>query len=149
MDHLLSVLPQMLRSAGDSDQAREQAVTAAWAAVVGPQIRRVTIPLKLERKTLIVATTDTTWRDQLRRVSGQTLFKLNSLLGLPVVTAIEFVVNEAAFESGSQQQRGEVEFSAPEIYASILKERVRSIPDLLVQEAFLRAAGKCLERRAT
>ena len=90
---LLRLLPQLLRQAGDSDEAREQAVFAAWAASVGGQVRKATAPVRLERKTLIVAVADTTWRTQLKRISGQALFKLNALLGRPQSQASEYVVN--------------------------------------------------------
>src|SRR5262252_3523728 len=93
MDEILTILPQLLRHASQSDETREQAVLAAWIAAVGPQIRRVTYPIRVERKTLIVAVQDSTWRAQLTRLGGQVLFKLNSLLGSPVVTAVEFVTN--------------------------------------------------------
>src|SRR5947207_3883478 len=90
---LLMLVPQMLLRAGDSDEAREQAVFAAWVVVVGGPVRKVTTPVRLERKTLMVAVQDATWRTQLTSMRGQVLFKLNSVLGSPVVTAIEYVVN--------------------------------------------------------
>src|SRR5919199_904238 len=93
MTSLLKLLPQMLRHVGDSAEAREQAAFAAWSAAVGSQVRKVTEPLRVERKTLIVAVTDHTWRTQLDRMKGQALFRLNSLLGAPVITAIDFVIN--------------------------------------------------------
>ena len=93
MMSLLNLLPQLLRNIGESDEGREQAVFAGWSAAVGSQVRKVTAPVRLERKTLIVAVLDATWRAQLKRMSGQALFRLNSLLGAPTVTAIEFVIN--------------------------------------------------------
>ena len=75
---LLTLLPQMLRHAADSDEAREQAVFAAWLVAVGGPIRKVTAPIRLERKTLIVAVPDQMWRNQLMSMRGQALFKLNS-----------------------------------------------------------------------
>jgi len=90
---LLMLVPQMLRNAADSDEGREQAVFAAWLVAVGGPIRKVTAPVRLERKTLIVAVPDSTWRTQLASMRGQALFKLNSLLGAPLVTSIEFIVN--------------------------------------------------------
>src|SRR5215471_806192 len=101
MTDLLSLLPLLLRHSGDSDEAREQAVFAAWAAAVGTQVRHATSPIRLDRKTLIVAVADKNWRTQLSRLSGQALFKLNSLLGAPAVTAIRFVVNPAMIKPSS------------------------------------------------
>lgn len=142
---LLMLVPQMLRQAADSDEVREQAVFAAWLVAVGGPIRKVTAPIRLERKTLIVAVPDATWRTQLIRMHGQALFKLNSLLGAPLVTTIEFVVNSSLIISEPEAPH-EVQFTAPEKMALPLREQAERIPDQQIREAFLRAAGKCLER---
>ena len=147
MTDLLKLLPRLLRHAGDSEEARQQAVFAAWVAVVGSQVRKVTAPIRLERKTLMVAVTDATWRAQLRRMSGQALFKLNSLLGAPVVTTIDFVVNPDVILQ-QQDIPQEVVFEAPEMQALPLREDADQIPDPEIRDLFLRAAGKCLDRRA-
>ncbi|MEK6409276.1 MAG: DUF721 domain-containing protein [Acidobacteriota bacterium] len=142
---LLMLVPQMLRQAADSDDVREQAVFAAWLVAVGGPIRKVTSPIRLERKTLIVAVPDATWRTQLIRMHGQALFKLNSLLGAPLVTTIEFVVNPSLIVS-EPEAPNEVKFTAPEKMALPLREQADRIPDQEIRETFLRAAGKCLER---
>lgn len=147
MTDLLMLVPQMLRNAGDSDESREQAVFAAWLVAAGGPIRKVTAPIRLERKTLIVAVPDATWRTQLMSMHGQALFKLNSLLGAPLVTTIEYVVNPEliVFEPEAAQ---EVKFTAPEEQVTALRERADRIPDPEIRRAFLSAAGKCLERRS-
>jgi len=147
MDEMLAILPQLLRHASQSEETREQAVLAAWVAAVGPQIRRATWPVRVERKTLIVAVRDTTWRAQLTKLSGQVLFKLNSLLGSPAVTAIEFVINPALIVEDVQPSR-EFHFIAPDRQASQLLKDAAGIADPDLRAVFLRAAGKCLERRA-
>jgi len=147
MTDLLRLLPVLLRQAGDSDEAREQAVFAAWAAAAGAQIRRVTAPIRLERKTLIVAVPDLTWRTQLQKFSGQALFKLNSLLGSPAVTGIEFVINREIIERNAVIPP-RVEFIAPDQQAMPLRDSADRIRDPEIRATFLRAAGKCLERRA-
>ena len=146
MTDLLKLLPLLLRQVGDSDEAREQAVFAAWAAAVGPQIRRVTEPVRLERKTLLVAVGDSTWRTQLQKFSGQALFKLNSLLGSPAVTAIEFVINPKIIQRNTVIPP-QIKFVAPDQQAIPLRENADQINDPEIRAAFLRAAGKCLERR--
>ena len=147
MNDLLKRLPQLLRHSGDSEEARQQAVFAAWAGSVGAQVRRFTAPVKLERKTLIVAVNDATWRAQMQRMSGQVLFRLNSLLGAPVVTMIEFVINPDIIKQNSGLPH-EIKFVAPEQQALPLREKASEIADPELRETFLRAAGKCLERRA-
>jgi predicted nucleic acid-binding Zn ribbon protein len=142
---LLMLIPQMLRHAGDSDEAREQAVFAAWLVAVGGPVRKVTAPVRLERKTLIVAVPDAIWRTQLTGMRGQALFKLNSLLGAPLVTAIEYIINPDLIVRESQPPK-EVKFTAPEKQALPLREHADRISDSGIRETFLRAAGKCLER---
>jgi hypothetical protein len=147
MTNLLRLLPQLLRHAGESDEAREQAVFAAWAASVGRQVRKATAPIKLERKTLIIAVADETWRAQMKRVSGQALFRLNSLLGSPTVTTIEYIINpDLIFHEIDAPE--EITFIAPDKQALPLRKDADRIPDPEIRAAFLRAAGKCLERRA-
>lgn len=143
---LLMLVPQMLRHAGDSDEVREQAVFAAWLVAVGGPIRKITAPVRLERKTLIVAVPDSTWRTQLMSMRGQALFKLNSLLGAPLVTTIEYVVNPALIVHQTEVPQG-VEFTAPEKQALPLRGQADRIADPAIRATFLRAAGKCLERR--
>lgn len=147
MENLIKLIPRFLREVGDSDEAREQAALAAWAAAVGSHLRRATAPLKLERKTLIVAATDATWRNQLKKMRGETLFRLNSILGAPIVTAIDFVVNEEAVRR-AHITTPSISFTAPEQHALSLREKAGRIPDIEAQRTFLRAAGKCLDRRA-
>ncbi|HSE36810.1 MAG TPA: DUF721 domain-containing protein [Blastocatellia bacterium] len=144
---LLMLVPQMLRHAGDSDEVREQAVFAAWLVAVGGPIRSITAPVRLERKTLIVAVPDATWRTQLMSMRGQALFKLNSLLGAPLVTTIEYVVNPDLIVRETSVPL-EVKFTAPEEQARPLRAQADRIPDPEIRATFLRAAGKCLERRS-
>ena len=147
MTSLLKLQPQMLRHVGDSAEARQQAVFAAWTAVVGSQVRKVTEPLRVERKTLIVAVTDHTWRTQLDRMKGQALFRLNSLLGAPVITAIDFVINPDSIRADHATPAA-FAFVAPEEAALPLHDDAARIANPELRDAFLRAAGKCLERRA-
>jgi hypothetical protein len=147
MMSLLNLLPQLLRHIGESDEGREQAVFAAWSAAVGSQVRKVTTPVRLERKTLIVAVMDATWRAQLKRMSGQALFRLNSLLGAPTVTAIDFVINPDLILRQHELPH-EITFNAPDLQAQPLKGDAEQIRDPKMRATFLRAAGKCLDRRA-
>lgn len=147
LTELLALLPRMIRQAGDSDEAREQAAFAAWVVSAGSHVRRVTRPVRLERKTLIVAVPDATWKTQLAQMRGQFLFKLNSLLGNPVVTSLEFVVNPSLIVSDIESPQS-VRFIAPEQEALPLREQADRIADPEIRAAYLRAAGKCLERRA-
>jgi len=141
-------LPRVLRLAGDSPEARQQCVFAAWVSVVGSQVSRVTTPLGLDKKRLVVAVLDDGWRIQLKRMSGQIVFKINAVLGSAEVKAIDLAVNENKVHAAHPAPAG-IKFSAPAEYALPLREKADLIPDKGLREAFLRVAGKCLERSAT
>lgn len=146
MIDLLKLLPTLLRKAGDSDEARQQAVFAAWVGAVGQQLRQFSFPVRLERKTLIVAVSNQTWQTQLSKMRGQILFKLNSLLGVPTVTTLEFVINPDMIKQASERSP-QVTFVAPEKFAQALHKDAEAIANPDLRAAFLRAAGKCLDRR--
>ncbi len=84
MDSLLKMLPFIVRLS-DDQELREQAVFTAWNAVSGAQLSGVCKPFRLYQKNLIVATLDNTWKKELERIASSMLFKLDSLLGAPLV----------------------------------------------------------------
>jgi len=148
MEGLTSLLPKVLLEAGGSDEAREHCVCAAWVAVVGSQVSRVTTPIGLYQKRLVVAVLDNSWRVQLNKMSGQIAFRINALLGAAVVRTIDLAVNEKKVHAAHPSQ-APVTFLAPAEYALPLREKADLIPDQDLREAFLRVAGKCLERTST
>src|SRR5918997_3935486 len=93
MDDLIRTLPKLLRAAGETEEVLEAAALVAWRRVAGEGLRVQAVPFRLYRKTLIVAVLDVTWQKQLEAMSGQLLFRLNSLLGQAVVTYIEFRID--------------------------------------------------------
>ncbi len=147
MRELLKYIPLVLRQAGDSEEAREQAIIAAWTVLVGREIRQISAPVRVERKTLIIAVKNALWRKQLTQMRGEILFKLNSLLGAPAITTLEFVINPDMIKASSQAPGEAVSFIAPDEHASRLQEQAAGIVSDDLREAFLRAAGKCLDRR--
>jgi hypothetical protein len=147
LTQLQTLVARLFRRSDGSEEAREQSVLALWLVSVGTHIRQVTAPVKLERKTLIVAVVDETWRAQLKSIRGELLFRLNSLFGAPAVTSIEFVVNPRLIpQTGGRSDC--FEFLAPEQQAEPLRKVASEISSVEIRDAFLRAAGKCLERRA-
>ncbi|MBV9960439.1 MAG: DUF721 domain-containing protein, partial [Acidobacteria bacterium] len=99
MEDLIRSLPKLLRAAGEAEEVCEAAAMVAWRRVAGEGLRGQAVPFRLYRKTLIVAVADTTWQKQLEAVSGQLLFRLNSLLGQAVVTFIEFRVDSRTVQA--------------------------------------------------
>jgi len=136
----------MLFRTGSGDEFRQYAAFAAWVAAAGRQVSKITVPVRLDDKTLIVAVSDETWRSQLKGMSGQLLFKLNALLGERSISRLEFIISDVASARESRAPR-RVDFVAPDEQASYLEDRVADMAPSL-RAVFMRAAGKCLDRRA-
>ena len=152
MDDLIRVLPKFLRAAGETEEVLEAAAMIAWKRVAGEGLRGQAVPFRLYRKTLIVAVADTTWQKQLEAVSGQLLFRLNSLLGQAVVTYIEFRVDPATVRAERAKYASEIdtetqERRALESASGQVSTAAEAITDEQLRRRFLLAAGSCIDRR--
>ncbi|HET6891050.1 MAG TPA: DUF721 domain-containing protein [Pyrinomonadaceae bacterium] len=92
MESLLKTLPAILQVAGDSPEVVEAACIAAWKHAAGEGLRDHAIPLSLNDHTLVIGVADSTWQQQLQSLSSQLLARLNSILGKPLVSQLEFRV---------------------------------------------------------
>lgn len=146
MNSLLKMLPMMLRLSGDNEEVREQAAFVAWRAVAGPQVAYNCVPFQLYQKRLIIATLDLSWKFQMEKLSGQYLFRLNSLLGGPYVTFIEFRIDRETVLSSRPPDPKRFEWSHTEEIEAQLASAAGRIKDDSLRAQFLRAATKCLER---
>lgn len=147
MNSLLKLMPTMIRLSGDSEEVREQAAFAAWRAVTGPQIAHSCIPTRLEQKHLIVAVPDQAWKKQMEKVSGEFLFRLNSVVGLPIVTFIEFHIDYAFVKSAQTAEPAPPAFEHTQELTDELSSAAAQIKDEALRAQFLRAAAKYLERK--
>lgn len=142
------MLPSLLRQAEDSPEAKEYAAFAAWDAAAGDAVRRVCVPTRLYTRRLLVATVDQTWKTQLDRLAPQLIFRVNSLLGAPLVTQILFRIDPAVVRAANA--RGE---PPPTLDRDAAKLAVELAPDAEpiedsdMRDLFLRAASRCLARR--
>ncbi len=140
-----------MRAAGDAPEVAEAAALAAWRRVAGEALRGLAVPFRLYRKTLVVAVPDTTWQKQLEAVSGQLLFRINSLLGQAVVTYIEFRVDAQTVRAErarlfQREAVTETEERRALQCAASLSEAAEAIPDEDLRRRFLLAAGTCIDR---
>jgi hypothetical protein len=153
MDDLIRSLPKLLRAAGETEEVCEAVAMVAWRKVTGEALRGQAVPFRLYRKTLVVAVPDTTWQKQLEAMSGQLLFRLNSLLGQAVVTFIEFRVDpktvqkERAAHALKETDRAQQEQRALEKASGQLSLAADAIHDEQLRHRFLVAAGSCIDRR--
>lgn len=153
MDDLLRVLPKFLRAAGETEEVLEAAAMIAWKRVAGEGLRGQAVPFRLYRKTLIVAVADTAWQKQMEAVSGQMLFRINSLLGQAVVTYIEFRIDPVTVRAERAKLTTEKEDTVAQERRALksadgqVHDAAAAIMDEALRRRFLLAAGSCIERR--
>ena len=109
MNQLIKSLPNILRAAGDSEEVAEAAAIAAWKHAAGDGLKGHAVPVKLENRTLTVSVADAIWQKQLHSMRGQLLFRVNTILGQPIVGAIEFVVDAKLALGQAEQQKPQEE----------------------------------------
>jgi hypothetical protein len=110
MNQLIKSLPGVLRAAGDSAEVAEAAAIAAWKHAAGDGLKDHAVPLKLENRTLTIAVADAIWQKQLNSMRGQLLFRVNTILGKPLVGALDFVIDPKLKKPAVEQpaQRDEI-----------------------------------------
>ncbi|MBA2525457.1 MAG: DUF721 domain-containing protein [Pyrinomonadaceae bacterium] len=148
MDNLIKTLPRILQAAGDSPEVAEAACMAAWKHAAGDGLRDHAVPLGVRRKTLVIGVADTTWQKQLQSLSGQLLFRLNSILGQPLVTFVDFRVDPKAVANAQwpQHAKGTSGELDPAKISVELVTAAAEIKDKDLRRAFLGAAMSCINR---
>jgi hypothetical protein len=153
MNELFRALPALLRQMEDNESLRQAVVFAAWRRIAGEGLREHAVPLRLYQKHLIVAVMSETWKKHLEHLSGQMIFKLNSVLEQPLVTFIEFRVDEetvkherAKFNSRKIDAEREREIALEQVSPK-MRQAADAIKDENLRYQFLLAAGSCLARK--
>ncbi|MEW6736194.1 MAG: DUF721 domain-containing protein [Acidobacteriota bacterium] len=143
MDGIIKLLPSLVRLAQNNEDVCESASFVAWRMAVGEAIARISLPIRLNRKTLVVAVIDETWQRQLEQISGQILFKLNTLLGSAVVTGVEFSVDPSVVPLTQSQKA--VLIPSPPTPDPVLEQCAEQIADTDLRARFLKAASRYLQ----
>ncbi|MCU1288779.1 MAG: hypothetical protein JWN60_1008 [Acidobacteria bacterium] len=153
MNELFRALPALLKEYEDSQEVREAVIFAAWRKIAGETLRERAVPHRLFKKHLVIAVMSDTWKKHLEHLSGQMIFKLNSVLGSAVVTYIEFRVDEQSVLNDRAKHKSPVvsnenirESAAGELTAK-LRHSADAIKDEHLRYQFLMAAGSCLARK--
>jgi hypothetical protein len=153
MEDLFRSMPKLLREFEDTDEIREAIAIAAWRRIAGDSLCEHAVPFRLFNKHLIVAVTSNTWKKHLEHLSGQMIFKLNSVLGQALVTFIEFRVDEDTVLAERTKNktptvsREEFEEIALDEVTPKLRGAADAIKDDNLRYQFLIAAGSCLARK--
>lgn len=93
MEGLIKSLGTVLRASGNAPEVAEAAAIAAWKHCAGEGLKERAVAVALHERTLRVAVADLIWQKQLHSMRGQMLYRINSLLGQPVVSSIEFIID--------------------------------------------------------
>jgi hypothetical protein len=153
MEDIFRSLPKILEETGEPELLREPLVFAAWKRIAGQHLERHTAAVALDEKRLVVAVPDEMWERHLRSLSGQMIFKINSLLSAEVVTFIEFRVDSKRFVSVREEQarraaeKENFDARSREELTPRLRMAAEAIEDDELRALFLQAAGNCLVRK--
>jgi hypothetical protein len=145
MEELLKSLPKILRANQDSPELLEAAAIAAWKHAVGDGLKHHTTAKKLEGKTLIVAVRDTIWQNQLNSMKSHLVFRVNSILGQPLLNNIELIIDPESVKLASPEKVADetIDNEVPmELWLA-----ASTIDDRQLRQKFLKAATAALKRR--
>lgn len=148
MNQLIKSLPGVLRAAGDSEEVAEAAAIAAWKFAAGDGLKGHAVPVKVENRTLTVAVADAIWQKQLHSMRGQLLFRINSILGQPIVGAIDFVIEPKLVRVQTEEQKPPEQPLDNEVPLE-LWSAANAIHDKELRKRFLKTALHSLKRRAS
>ena len=149
---IFRTLSAAARDIEGAEAVREAIVFAAWRRVAGELLSEHTAPLQLNASRFVVAVSSETWRKHLEDLSGQMLYKLNAAIGTPLVSYIEFCIDEDAVIEGRQridddsEAAAEMRSTALEHISPELRSAAEKIADKELRAKFLLAAGSCLVR---
>ena len=146
MNQLIKSLPGVLRAAGDSTEVAEAAAIAAWKHAAGDGLKEHAVPLKLENRTLTIAVADAIWQKQLHSMRGQLLFRVNSILGKPLVSVLDFVVDPKVVKPVVEQPAQREELLDNEVPLE-LWSAAGAIQDKELRRKFLNTALLALRRK--
>ncbi len=148
MDELIKSLPNVLRAVGDSSEVVEAAAIAAWKHTAGDGLKDHAVPLRLEDRTLMVAVPDTVWQKQLGTMRGQLLFRVNSILGQPIVSRIEFLIDPEIARVRAEPKKQKDQAHDDEVPLE-LWSAANAIQDKQLRQKFLKAATGLIKRQKT
>ena len=148
MNQLIKSLPAILRAAGDSEEVAEAAAIAAWKHAAGDGLKGHAVPVRLENRTLTVSVADAIWQKQLNSMRGQLLFRVNTLLGQPIVGAIEFLIDPGLAAAQAEQEKPADEQLDNQVPLE-LWSAANAIHDKELRKSFLKTASLSLKRRGS
>lgn len=145
MNQLIKSLPAVLRASGNAEEVAQAAAIAAWKHAAGDGLKDHAVPLRLEHRTLTVAVADVIWQKQLHAMRGQMMFRINTILGQPIVSTIEFVIDPKAVKPRPEAPKPADELLDNEVPLE-LWSAANAIHDQELRRSFLKTAMASLKR---
>lgn len=145
METFINVLPAVIAASGGSEEVLAAACVGAWKHAVGDTLSERAIAEELHGATLFVAVADKIWQKQLEQMRDQFLFRLNKVLGRPLVKTLEFRIAPERFRVEHSGSRVNIETPRHAIPIELLSA-ASAIEDAGLRKAFLGAAVSCVHR---
>ncbi len=142
METFIKSLPAVIAASGASEEVIEAACVGAWKHAVGQALSCRAIPQELRGNTLVLAVEDKVWQKQLEQMRDQFLFRLNKVLGKPLVKVLEFRIAPEKFRV-EPRHLNSVNENSPRPIPIELISAAASIEDPGLRRAFLGAAVSC------
>ena len=146
MNQLIKSLPAVLRASGNAEEVAQAAAIAAWKHAAGDGLKEHAVPVRLENRTLIVAVADHIWQKQLHAMRGQMMFRINSILGQPIVSTIKFIVDAKLVKARPESPRPADDSLDKEVPLE-LWSAANAIHDAELRKNFLKTALASLKRK--
>jgi predicted nucleic acid-binding Zn ribbon protein len=146
MNQLIKSLPTVLRASGNSAEVAEAAAIAAWKHAAGDGLKEHAVALKLENRVLTVAVADPIWQKQLNAMRSQLLFRVNTTLGQPLVSAFNFVIDRERVKPRVERPEHDEELLDNEVPIE-LWSAANTIHDKELRKNFLKTALLSLKRK--
>ena len=146
MNQLIKSLPGVLRAAGESEEVAAAATIAAWKHAAGDGLKGHAVPLTFENRTLTIAVADVIWQKQLHAMRGQMLFRVNNILGQPIVGAIAFVIDAKLAMAQVEEEKESEDLLDNEVPLE-LWSAANAIHDKELRRTFLKTAMLALRRK--
>jgi len=146
VDTLIKSLPMIIRAAGDDAQVVQAAAMAAWKNAAGDGLRNHAQPIALSGQTMIVAVPDSAWQKQLGFLKAELLFRINNLLGRPLVTDIELRIDRRLRQRPKDTSQSSTDLVESDVPPDLLAA-ARAIEDEQLSRKFLRAAVSVMKSR--
>jgi hypothetical protein len=144
MDSLIKALPAVLAASQHDESVTDAACLAAWKHAVGVGLSANAVPICFANGRLEIAVADRIWKAQLESFRTQLIFRLNSILGGPLVRRLEISIDPDRFRPATKADES-TPSTGPAIPIDLLSAAAASL-DTSLRRAFLGAAASCVKR---